>query len=203
MANIFEFNGYRPVIHESAFVHPNATVTGNVIIGKKVYIGPGAAIRGDCGAIIIEDGCNVQENCTIHMFPGVTVLLKEGAHIGHGAIIHGATIGKNVLVGMNAVVMDRVIVGDHSLVGALCFIPEGMQIPERKIVVGNPAKIIKDITDEMIAWKTKGTQLYQQLPEELYKTLKPCEPLREIPTDRVVQDSNYSTWNQQNEKDSL
>ncbi len=203
MANIFEFNGYRPVIHESAFVHPNATVTGNVIIGKKVYIGPGAAIRGDWGAIIIEDGCNVQENCTIHMFPGVTVLLKEGAHIGHGAIIHGATIGKNVLVGMNAVVMDRVIVGDHSLVGALCFIPEGMQIPERKIVVGNPAKIIKDITDEMIAWKTKGTQLYQQLPEELYKTLKPCEPLREIPTDRVVQDSNYNTWNQQIEKDSL
>jgi carbonic anhydrase/acetyltransferase-like protein (isoleucine patch superfamily) len=203
MANIFEFNGYRPVIHESAFVHPNATVTGNVIIGKKVYIGPGAAIRGDWGAIIIEDGCNVQENCTIHMFPGVTVLLKEGAHIGHGAIIHGATIGKNVLVGMNAVVMDRVIVGDHSLVGALCFIPEGMQIPERKIVVGNPAKIIKDITDEMIAWKTKGTQLYQQLPEELYKTLKPCDPLREIPTDRVVQDSNYSTWNQQKEKDSL
>lgn len=203
MANIFEFNGYRPVIHESAFVHPNATVTGNVIIGKKVYIGPGAAIRGDWGAIIIEDGCNVQENCTIHMFPGVTVHLKEGAHIGHGAIIHGATIGKNVLVGMNAVVMDRVIVGDNSLVGALCFIPEGMQIPERKIVVGNPAKIIKDITDEMIAWKTKGTQLYQQLPEELYKTLKPCEPLREIPTDRVVQDSNYSTWNQQKEKDSL
>ena len=203
MANIFEFNGYRPVIHESAFVHPNATVTGNVIIGKKVYIGPGAAIRGDWGAIIIEDGCNVQENCTIHMFPGVTVHLKEGAHIGHGAIIHGATIGKNVLVGMNAVVMDRVIVGDNSLVGALCFIPEGMQIPERKIVVGNPAKIIKDITDEMIAWKTMGTQLYQQLPEELYKTLKPCEPLREIPTDRVVQDGNYNTWNQQKEKDSL
>ena len=203
MANIFEFNGYRPVIHESAFVHPNATVTGNVIIGKKVYIGPGAAIRGDWGAIIIEDGCNIQENCTIHMFPGVTVHLKEGAHIGHGAIIHGATIGKNVLVGMNAVVMDRVIVGDNSLVGALCFIPEGMQIPERKIVVGNPAKIIKDITDEMIAWKTKGTQLYQQLPEELYKTLKPCEPLRDIPTDRVVQDGNYNTWNQQKEKDSL
>ncbi len=203
MANIFEFNGYRPVIHESAFVHPNATVTGNVIIGKKVYIGPGAAIRGDWGAIIIEDGCNVQENCTIHMFPGVTVHLKEGAHIGHGAIIHGATIGKNVLVGMNAVVMDRVIVGDNSLVGALCFIPEGMQIPERKIVVGNPAKIIKDITDEMIAWKTKGTQLYQQLPEELYKTLTPCEPLREVPKDRAVQDANYSTWNQQKEKDSL
>lgn len=200
MANIFEFNGYRPVVHESAFIHPNATVTGNVIIGKNVYIGPGAALRGDWGAIIIEDGCNVQENCTIHMFPGVTVHLKEAAHIGHGAIIHGATIGKNVLVGMNAVIMDRVIVGDNSLIGALCFVPEGMQIPERKIVVGNPAKIIKDITDEMIDWKTQGTKLYQQLPDDLYKTLKPCEPLREIPADRVVQEANYNTWNQEKEQ---
>lgn len=200
MANIFEFNGYRPVVHESAFIHPNATVTGNVIIGKNVYIGPGAALRGDWGAIIIEDGCNVQENCTIHMFPGVTVHLKAAAHIGHGAIIHGATIGKNVLVGMNSVIMDRVIVGDNSLIGALCFVPEGMQIPERKIVVGNPAKIIKDITDEMIDWKTQGTKLYQQLPDDLYKTLKPCEPLREIPADRVVQEANYKTWNQEKEE---
>lgn len=200
MANIFEFNGYRPVIHESAFIHPNATVTGNVIIGKNVYIGPGAALRGDWGAIIIEDGCNVQENCTIHMFPGVTVHLKEAAHIGHGAIIHGATIGKNVLVGMNSVIMDRVIVGDNSLIGALCFVPEGMEIPERKIVVGNPAKIIKDITDEMIDWKTQGTMLYQQLPDDLYKTLKPCEPLREIPADREVQEANYKTWNQEKEQ---
>ncbi|MBK6988160.1 MAG: transferase hexapeptide repeat family protein [Bacteroidetes bacterium] len=174
MANIFEFNGYKPVVHESSFVHPNATVTGNVIIGKNVYIGPGAALRGDWGQIIISDGCNVQENCTIHMFPGTTVLLKEDAHIGHGAIIHGGTIGKNVLVGMNAVVMDNVVVGDNSIIGALCFVPDGMIIPERKIVVGNPGKIVKDVSDEMIAWKTKGTQLYQQLPAELYATLKPC-----------------------------
>src|ERR1700730_7410654 len=140
---IYEFKGYKPVIHESSFIHPQEAVTGNVIIGKNVYIGPGAALRGDWGAIIIEDGCNVQENCIIHMFPGITVLLKEGAHIGHGAIIHGATIGNNVLVGMNAVVRDRVIIGDNSIVGALCFVHEGMEIPERKVVVGNPAKIIK------------------------------------------------------------
>src|ERR1051325_7954207 len=164
---IYEFNGYKPVIHESSFIHPLAAVTGNVTIGKNVYIGPGAAIRGDWGEIIIEDGCNVQENCTIHMFPGVKVRLKASAHIGHGAIIHGATIGKNVLVGMNAVVMDNVTVGDGSIIGALSFVPEGMEIPERKIVVGNPAKIIKDVTDEMIEWKTKGTKLYQQLPAEL------------------------------------
>ena len=95
----YEFNQIKPVVDESSFVHPQAAVTGNVIIGKNCYIGPGAALRGDWGQIIIEDGCNVQENCTIHMFPGVTVLLKEGAHIGHGAIIHGATIGKNCLSG--------------------------------------------------------------------------------------------------------
>lgn len=194
MANIFEFNGYKPVVHESSFVHPNATVTGNVIIGKNVYIGPGAALRGDWGQIIISDGCNVQENCTIHMFPGVTVLLKEDAHIGHGAIIHGGTIGRNVLVGMNAVVMDNVIIGDNCIIGALCFVPDGMEIPERKVVVGNPAKIIKDVSDKMIEWKSKGTELYQKLPAELYATLKPCEPLREIPANLPKQQDIYKTW---------
>lgn len=196
MANIFEFNGYRPVIHESSFVHPNATVTGNVVIGRDVYIGPGAAIRGDWGQIIIADGCNVQENCTLHMFPGMKVQLLEGAHIGHGAVIHGAVIGRNVLVGMNAVVMDRVTVGDHSIIGALCFVPEGMQIPERKIVVGNPAKIIKEMTEEMIAWKTRGTELYRRLPSDLRETWKPCEPLREVPPNRPEQPSVYATWMQ-------
>jgi len=175
-------------------VHPQASVTGNVIIGKHVYIGPGAAIRGDWGQIIIEDGCNVQENCTIHMFPGTTVVLKEGAHIGHGAIIHGGTIGKNVLVGMNAVIMDDVEIGDNSIIGALCFVPAKMNIPERKIVVGNPAKIIKDVSDEMIAWKTKGTELYQQLPAECFATLKPCEPLREVEANRPKQQDTYKIW---------
>jgi len=196
MANIFEFNGYRPVVNESAFIHPNATVTGNVIIGKDVYIGPAAAIRGDWGAIIISDGCNVQENCTLHMFPGVSIILQEGAHIGHGAIVHGANVGKNSLIGMNAVLMDNVEIGEDCIIGALAFVPEGMVIPDRKIVVGNPAKIVKDVTDEMIAWKSEGTALYQSLPKELYETLKPCEPLREIPPDRKVQGGDYKTWNQ-------
>jgi phenylacetic acid degradation protein len=194
--SIFEFNGYKPVIHESAFIHPNAIVTGNVIIGKNVYIGPGAALRGDWGEIIISNGCNVQENCTIHMFPGVTVLLKEDAHIGHGAIIHGATIGRNSLVGMNAVVMDNVVVGDECIIGALTFVPDGMIIPNRKIVVGNPAKVVKDVSDEMIEWKSMGTELYKKLPSELYATLRPCEPLREIPANRSKQQDIYKTWKQ-------
>lgn len=191
---IYQFNNYIPVIHESSFVHPQAAVTGNVIIGKDVYIGPGAAIRGDWGQIIIEDGCNVQENCTIHMFPGVTVLLKEGAHIGHGAIIHGATIGKNCLVGMNAVIMDNVQLGDECIVGALCFIKADQAIPSRSMLVGNPATIIKQVTDEMLDWKIQGTQLYQQLPAAMHKTWKPCEPLREPEPGRQIQAGSYSTW---------
>lgn len=196
MANIFEFNGYKPVIHESAFVHPNATVTGNVIIGKKVYIGPGAALRGDWGQIIVSDGCNVQENCTIHMFPGVTVLLKEDAHIGHGAIIHGATIGRNCLVGMNAVVMDRVVVGDECIIGALSFVPADTVIPARSVFAGNPGRIVKQVSDEMIEWKSVGTKIYQQLPEDSFQSLRPCEPLRDVEPGRKIQSGDYKTWNE-------
>ncbi len=195
MANIFEFEGMIPVIHESAFIHPNATVTGNVIIGKDVYIGPGAAIRGDWGQIIISDGCNVQENCTIHMFPGTTVLLKEDAHIGHGAVIHGATIGKNALIGMNAVVMDDVIIGDECIIGSMAFVQAKSEIPDRSIVVGNPGKIIKKVSDDMVAWKSEGTRLYhKQLPKQCHDTLKACDPLREIPKNRKIQSQNYKPW---------
>jgi carbonic anhydrase/acetyltransferase-like protein (isoleucine patch superfamily) len=196
MSNIFEFEGYVPVVHPSAFVHPNATVTGNVIIGRDVYIGPGAAVRGDWGGIVIEDGCNVQENCTIHMFPGVTVKLFPGAHIGHGAVIHGATVGANSLVGMNSVVMDNARIGDNCIVGALCFVPSDMQIPDRKVVVGNPAKIVKDVSDDMLNWKTEGTKLYQELPEQCRKTLKPCAPLSEVPANRPTQQARYLNWHQ-------
>lgn len=194
MANIFAFEEFVPVVHESAYVHPNATVTGNVIIGRDVYIGPGAAIRGDFGGIVIEDGCNVQENCTIHMFPGVTVVLERDAHIGHGAIVHGARIGANALVGMNAVIMDNAVIGSGSVVGALAFVPTGMQVPPRKVVVGNPAKVVKDVSDEMLAWKSEGTALYQALPARLRTSLRACEPLREVPADRAVQASTYRNW---------
>ncbi len=191
---IYKFNGFRPVIHESAFIHKTASVIGNVIIGMDVYVGPGAAIRGDWGQIVIADGCNVQENCTIHIFPGVSLKLEEGAHIGHGAVIHGANIGRNCLVGMNAVLMDNVELGEESIVGALTFIKAETKIPPRSLVVGNPAKIIKQVSDEMIAWKTRGTELYQQLPKECHETLRECEPLREPEKNRPNQEQLFNTW---------
>ncbi|MBI2282972.1 MAG: transferase hexapeptide repeat family protein [Bacteroidetes bacterium] len=193
---IYQFKEYIPVIHESSFIHPQAAVTGNVIIGRDVYIGPGAAIRGDWGAIIIEDGCNVQENCTIHMFPGITVILKEGAHIGHGAVIHGAIIGRNCLVGMNSVIMDNADLGDECIVGALSLVKADEKFGSRSLIVGNPAKKIKDVSDDMIRWKTEGTRLYQSLPKEMQAYREPVEPLREPPQNLPGQQNSYHSWNE-------
>jgi carbonic anhydrase/acetyltransferase-like protein (isoleucine patch superfamily) len=130
------------------------------------------------------------------MFPGVNVILHSGAHIGHGAVIHGAVIGENSLVGMNAVVMDNVTIGKECIIGALTFVPAEMTIADRKVVVGNPAKILKDVSDEMIAWKSEGTRLYQLLPEECHASLRACDPLREPPASRPAQPAMYKTWNE-------
>lgn len=195
---VYEFDGFVPVIDESSFIHPQANVTGNVIIGKDVYVGPGAVIRGDWGKVIIEDGCNVQENCVIHMFPGTTTTLKKGAHLGHGCVIHGAFIGENTLVGMNAVIMDEAKIGKECIVGALSFVSAKTTTQNRKIIAGNPAKEIKDVSDKMLNWKTEGTKLYQQLPKQCKSMLKACEPLREIEKNRPKQKINYQPWGKKN-----
>jgi phenylacetic acid degradation protein len=189
----YSFKGHIPIVHESSFVHPLAAVTGNVLIGKNCYIGPGAAIRGDWGAIILEDGVNVQENCTVHMFPGKTIVLKEGAHIGHGAIIHGANLGRNCLIGMNSVIMDDAEIGDECIVGAMAFVKGESIFSNRSLIVGNPARVIKEVTNEMMEWKTAGTKLYQQLPSDCHDSLKEVAPLREIPKNKLKQEDFHKT----------
>lgn len=191
---VYAFGGFVPVVHESSFIHPQAAVTGNVIIGRDVYVGPGAAIRGDWGGVVIGDGCNVQENCVIHMFPGTTVVLEENAHMGHGAIVHGGRIGRNTLVGMNAVIMDDVVIGSECIIGALTFVPAKMVIEPRKVVVGNPARVVKDVTDEMIKWKTEGTRLYQSLPGSMRESWRETKALREVQANRPDQAAIYRTW---------
>jgi len=196
----YQANGIRPVVDASSFVHPQAIVIGQVVIGKNCYIGPGAVLRGDWGAIEIEEGCNVQENCVIHMFPGLTVRLLAGAHIGHGAVIHGAVIGRNCLVGINSVVMDHVVLGDESIVGALTLIREGEQIAPRSLVVGNPGKVIRQVNDEMLGWKTEGTTLYQQLPQQCFDELKKCTPLRKPRVQTPLRKPKYLTWKNKQKK---
>ena len=190
---IYSFKGHIPVVHASSFVHPLAAVTGNVIIGENCYIGPGAAIRGDWGEIILENGVNVQENCTVHMFPGKSIVLKQGAHVGHGAIIHGANLGRNTMVGMNSVIMDGAVIADECIVGAMAFVKAESVFAPRQLIVGNPAKAIKEVSQQMLAWKTAGTKLYQSLPKDCHDTLREVEPLREIPKDRPVQEDFYKT----------
>lgn len=190
----YKANGIRPVVDVSSYVHPQAIVIGQVTIGKNCYIGPGAVLRGDWGAIEIEEGCNVQENCVVHMFPGLTVKLMTGAHIGHGAVIHGAIIGRNCLVGINSVIMDHVVLGDESIVGALTLIKEGEQIAPRSLVVGNPGKVIKEVTEEMLRWKTEGTALYQALPQQCVDELKKCTPLRKPVQQTPLRKPIYLSW---------
>ena len=197
--SLYSFEGRSPVVDASAFVHPLAVVLGSVTIGKKVYIGPGAVIRGDWGEIVIKDGCNVQENCVIHGFPGSTTILEENAHIGHGAVLHGPHIGPNVLVGMNAVVMDGATIGANTIIGALTLIPSEADIPAGKEVGGNPWCILKDATPEMIAWKTKGTELYQTLPDRYRMTLKPATTSRHKKKARK-HEPVFQTWKETSRK---
>ena len=191
---VYSFKGFIPIVAPSSYVHPQAVVIGNVIIGENVYIGPGAVLRGDWGKIKIEDGCNVQENCVIHMFPGTTVHLQKNAHVGHGAVIHGAILEENCLIGMNSVIMDDAQIGKNTIIGALSFVPAKELIPSDSLAVGNPVKVVKKLSQEQIQWKTKGTEYYQKLPKDCFDHLEQCEPLKEEEENRPIQDSDYSTW---------
>ena len=188
------FKGMIPVIHPSSYIHPTAVILGHVTIGKDCYIGPGAVLRGDWGKVIVGDGCNVQENCTLHMFPGKSVVLKDGAHVGHGAVIHGAELGVQVLVGMNSVVMDDVVLGDGSFVGALSLVPANKVFEPRSLIVGNPARRIKEVSDEMYTHKVEGTELYRKLPSEMNGISKEVEPLSEAPDNRMEDFPDFDTW---------
>lgn len=190
----YSFNGFIPVVDPSSYIHDTASIIGDVIIGKDCYVGPGAVIRGDWGRIIIEDGCNVQENCVVHMFPGKHITFESGAHIGHGAVVHGATLKANCLIGMNAVVMDGAVVGKNSIVGALSFVKAEEIIPDNHIYAGNPGRIIKEISADMIEWKTEGTALYQSLPASCHSSLLPVSPLTSIEENRPTHEMVYKTW---------
>ena len=190
----YKFKDWTPVAHPSSYVSPTATVIGNVIIGADVYIGPGAVLRGDWGKIIIDQGANIQENCVVHMFPGTTVHLHPNAHVGHGAIIHGATLKSNCLIGMNAVIMDNAIIGKNTIIGALSFVAAKTKIKDNSLAVGNPAKVIRELKSEQIEWKTKGTKYYQKLPSDNHSSLNECSPLSQIENDRPEQISDYNTW---------
>jgi phenylacetic acid degradation protein len=184
MAKVYEIDGIRPVIHPTAYVHPSAVLIGDVIVGARCYVGPLASLRGDFGRLVLEEGANVQDTCVMHGFPEDDTVVEVDGHIGHGAVLHGCRVGRNAMVGMNAVVMDKALVGAESIVGAAAFVKAGMIIPPRSLVLGAPARVMRAVTDEEIAWKSYGTRQYHDLNLRSMRSLREVEALLEVEPDR-------------------
>ena len=180
----YAIEGVVPVVDPSAFVHPDAVLIGDVIIGPNCYVGPCASLRGDFGRIVLMAGSNVQDTCVIHGFPKQDTLIEENGHIGHGAVLHSCVIRRDALVGMNAVVMDEAEIGEQSIVAACAFVPAGMRIPARQLAAGVPAKLLREVRDEEIAWKLGGTRAYQELTRRCLDSLHETQPLQRVEPDR-------------------
>ncbi len=187
---VYSIDGVTPVIHPSAFVHPEAVLIGDVIVEEGCYIGPCASLRGDFGRIIVRKGSNVQDNCTLHSLPGFDSVVGVDGHIGHGAIVHSAELGPNVLVGMNAVVMDHAKIGESAIIGAMSFVRAGAEIPARHLAAGVPARVLRELSADEIAAKGAGTRAYQELARRSLASLRPAEPLTHFDPDRPRVDAN-------------
>jgi phenylacetic acid degradation protein len=184
MAQIYSIDGIVPVVHPTAFVHPTAVLIGDVIVGAGCYVGPNASLRGDFGRIVLEEGSNLQDTCVMHSFPDMDTVVEMNGHIGHGTVLHGCRVGREAMIGMNAVVMDEAEIGELSIVAAMAFVKSAEKIPPRSLVVGVPGKVVRQLTDEEIAWKRRGTETYQRLAIRSLATMKPAEPLREMEPNR-------------------
>jgi len=181
---VYAIDGIVPVVDPTAFVHPTAILIGDVIVGPGCYIGPAACLRGDLGRLMIGRGANVQDTCVMHGFPGTDTVVEEEGHIGHGAVLHGCRVGRNALVGMNAVIMDNAVVGESSIVAACAFVKAGAEIPPRSLAAGTPAKVIRELSDAEIAWKSGGTRTYQDLARRSLATMRELAPLAAVEPDR-------------------
>ncbi len=189
---VYALEGVVPVIDPTAFVHPSAVLIGDVVVGPGCYVGPCASLRGDFGRILLEEGSNVQDNCTLHAFPGHDAVVERNGHVGHGAVLHGCVVRRGALVGMNAVVMDGAEIGEEAIVAAMAFIKAGMIVPPRKLVAGLPARLVRDLSPDEIAWKAEGTREYQQLAVRSHATMVACAPLDAVEADRPRVDAGTS-----------
>jgi phenylacetic acid degradation protein len=180
----YEIDGVRPVVDPTAFVHPSAVLIGDVIVGAGCYVAPLASLRGDFGRIVLERGANLQDCCVMHGFPGTDTVIEEDGHIGHGAVLHGCVVKRNAMVGMNAVVMDEAVIGDSAIVAACAFVKAGMRVPPRSLAVGTPAKVVRELSEQEVAWKRSGTRSYQELALRSLASLHEVAPLAAVEPDR-------------------
>ncbi|MBV8071699.1 MAG: hypothetical protein JO270_17445 [Acidobacteriaceae bacterium] len=179
MANVYSIDGIVPVVHPDAFVHETAVLIGDVIVGCGCYVGPNACLRGVFGRVVLEAGSNLQDTCVMHAFPDMDTIVEADGHIGHGAVLHGCRVGRDAMIGMNAVIMDGAEIGESSIVGALAFVKANEKVPPRSLVLGAPARVMRPLTEQELAWKKQGTGVYQQLAVRSLRTLRRAEPLQE------------------------
>ncbi len=180
----YAIDGVVPVVHPSSYVHPTAVLIGDVIVGPGCYVGPCASLRGDFGRIVLMEGANVQDTCVIHGFPESETVVEVNGHIGHGAVLHGCIVRHDALIGMNAVVMDGAEVGAFSIVAASAFVRAGLKLPERSLIAGVPAKVLRELSSDEIRWKREGTETYQQLTRRCQATMVEVQPLAVPEADR-------------------
>lgn len=181
---VWSIDGITPVVDATAYVHPSAVLIGDVMVGPGAYIGPCASLRGDFGRLIVGPGANVQDCCVMHGFPGTDTVIEEDGHIGHGAVLHGCVVKRNAMVGMNAVVMDNAVVGESAIVAAQAFVKAGMEVPARWLAAGVPAKLVRELTAQEMAWKVEGTGVYQDLTRRCLATLTETTALTAPEPDR-------------------
>lgn len=181
---VYAIDGITPVIDPTAYVHPSAVLIGDVIIGPRCYVGPAACLRGDFGRLVLKEGANIQDTCVMHGFPGTDTVVEEDGHIGHGAVLHGCVVKRNALVGMNAVIMDGAVVGKSSIVAAMAFVKAKFEVPDRSLVAGSPARVIRELSEEEVAWKSAGTKQYQDLAVRSLNTMQEVDALTEVEPDR-------------------
>jgi len=177
MPQVYAIDGIVPVVDPSAYVHPSAVLIGDVIVGARAYLGPCASLRGDFGRIVVEEGANIQDQCTLHGFPGKDTVAGAESTIGHGAILHGCVVRRGALIGMNAVVNDNAEVGEDAVVAALAFVKAEARIPARSLAAGIPARVLRELSADEIRWKHENMLLYQQLAVRSATTVQRVEAL--------------------------
>jgi len=180
----YAYQGIVPVVDPTSYVHPLASLIGDVIVGPGCFIAPGASLRGDFGRIIVEGDSSIQDSCTVHASADRDTVIGRGSTIGHGSIIHGAVIGENALVGMNAVVLDNAQIGAENLVAALALVKSDTITPPRSLVAGNPAKVVRTLEPHQVTWRNDGNGEYQRLAREALTDLVEVAPLPAVETDR-------------------
>ena len=169
---IYQLNDRVPVIPASCYIAEGVTIIGSVVLGERVSIWAGAVLRGDNEPIVIGDDSNVQDNAVLHTDPGCPITLGKGVTVAHLVMLHGCTIGDGSLIGVAAVVLNKAVIGKDSLVGAGSIVTEGKTFPDRSMILGSPAKVVRELSEENASRLALSAESYVKRGQDFKANLK-------------------------------